>query len=127
MQVPTFREIGDRLRDEHKNAKEVRLGKRGQLRPRKSGRVQPTISNLVYIESSPDYCKRNSRTGVPGTRGRRCDENSDGMDGCGLLCCGRGYKSRRVEVLERCNCKFQWCCVVRCQKCKKTIQRHICN
>ncbi|XP_039263196.1 protein Wnt-5-like [Styela clava] len=126
-QVPDFRVIGDKLRQAHVNAIEMRMSKRGQIRPRKSGRGKPVLTDLIFIESSPDYCKRNSKTGVPGTRGRECNKNSSGDDGCGLLCCGRGFRRQDVTVVERCNCKFQWCCTVRCEKCRKTVVKHFCR
>lgn len=128
-QVPSFREIGDKLRQAHISAIEMRMTKKGQIKPRRSGRTakKPGIMDLVYIESSPDYCRRNARTGVPGTRGRECNIDSTGTDGCGLMCCGRGYRTKKVEIVERCNCKFQWCCTVRCEKCRKRVTKHICN
>nr|XP_039263754.1 protein Wnt-5-like [Styela clava] len=126
-QVPDFRVIGDMLKVEHKRAIEMRMNKRGLIRPRKRPREAPFITDLIFIESSPDYCRRNTRTGVLGTRGRECKLNSRGMDGCGLLCCGRGYRTKMIEVTERCNCKFEWCCEVRCQKCKRKIVQYTCK
>ncbi|ESN90156.1 hypothetical protein HELRODRAFT_116548 [Helobdella robusta] len=39
------------------------------------------------------------------------------MEGCKLMCCGRGFNKRRIIVQEQCHCKFHWCCTVRCQTC----------
>lgn len=67
------------------------------------------------------------RLGVPGTRGRVCNKNSLGLDGCSLLCCGRGYQTRVKDVVEKCNCRFVWCCDVKCEICRHTKEEHICN
>ncbi|XP_039263907.1 protein Wnt-5-like [Styela clava] len=127
LQVPGFREIGEKLEEKHNNAIEVKVTKRGELRKRKRSSPDVGMMDLVYLDSSPDYCSPNPRTGVLGTKGRECNKDSFGKDGCGFLCCGRGYDSFTVEIVERCNCKFQWCCVVKCQKCKKRVLKHICR
>nr|BAB88819.1 ascidian homolog of wnt-5 [Halocynthia roretzi] len=127
LRVPHFREIGDKIREKHDSSIEIKVNKRSRMRPRKKSIESPTITDLVHLDSSPDYCRANSRTGVLGTKGRECNAHSDGSDGCGLMCCGRGYDTRVVDVEERCNCRFQWCCVVRCQKCIKRVQRYICR
>lgn len=48
-------------------------------------------------------------------------------DGCELVCCGPGYRAGRAEVVQRCSCKFSWCCSVRCQQCKNTVMIHTCR
>ena len=67
------------------------------------------------------------RLGIPGTRGRECNRTSWGMDGCNLLCCGRGFRTEVLEVSEKCNCRFIYCCHVQCEQCNKTVMRHTCN
>ncbi|XP_036332207.1 troponin C-like, partial [Rhagoletis pomonella] len=47
-----------------------------------------------------------------------------GLDGCGILCCGRGYNTKNIVVRERCNCKFHWCCQVKCDVCVKVLEEH---
>ena len=59
-----------------------------------------------------------------GTQGRPCNRTSLGMDGCNLLCCGRGYNTQKTTIRERCNCKFHWCCHVECKMCLNTIDLH---
>ncbi|XP_039263168.1 protein Wnt-5-like [Styela clava] len=127
MQVPDFRDVGDRLRQRYQGAVEMKVTHRGQLKTRWGNIASPTIVDLVFLDSSPDYCNPNPKMGVMGTSGRECNKDSTGMDGCGLMCCGRGFVTREVETVKPCHCKFQWCCYVKCQQCTETVLKHICN
>lgn len=62
-----------------------------------------------------------------GTQGRQCNRTSHGMDGCNLMCCGRGYNTQKMTVRERCDCKFHWCCYVECKMCTQTVEVHTCK
>ncbi|XP_050100838.1 protein Wnt-1-like [Anopheles aquasalis] len=84
-------------------------------------------SDLVYIAESPNYCEENESLGIFSTRGRFCNRTSYGIEGCRLLCCGRGYQTRVRNVEEKCNCKFVWCCSVKCDTCSMRKDEHICN
>ncbi|CAG2104975.1 unnamed protein product [Medioppia subpectinata] len=97
--------------------------KKVQLKPYETGYKSPTRKDLIYFEESPDFCVTNQKFGVLGTKGRVCNDTSIGVEGCDLLCCGRGYKTEIREELERCNCTFHWCCQVKCNICKarKTV------
>uniref|UniRef100_A0A4W2BMF6 Protein Wnt n=1 Tax=Bos indicus x Bos taurus TaxID=30522 RepID=A0A4W2BMF6_BOBOX len=83
--------------------------------------------DLVYIDPSPDYCVRNESTGSLGTQGRLCNKTSEGMDGCELMCCGRGYDQFKTVQTERCHCKFHWCCYVKCKKCTEIVDQFVCK
>lgn len=127
-QLPSFRETGDRLKDKYDGATEVkfnRVGTRLVQADRKYNR--PTKEDLVYLQVSPDYCVANDDTGSLGTTGRFCNKTSPGMDGCTLMCCGRGYNTYRTVVTERCQCKFHWCCYVKCKTCKREVDVHTCK
>lgn len=128
MQIPAFREIGNQLMTEYEKAIEVKGNRRGSLRPRKSSTSDslPRIS-LIYLDSSPDYCIRNKRTGVRGTKGRECKKKGLGPEGCGLMCCGRGSKAKKVTITYSCKCKFQWCCAVVCETCTRIVKQHFCK
>ncbi|XP_033222280.1 protein Wnt-1-like [Belonocnema kinseyi] len=130
--LPAFRVAGAALAALHEGAALVRLAQRGgkrpaRLRPARPDLKRPNKTDLVYLEDSPDYCEKNITLGIPGTRGRICNRTSLGLDGCRLLCCGRGYQTRVRDVIEKCNCKFVWCCDVKCELCRDTREEHVCN
>nr|UTS77825.1 Wnt5 [Sogatella furcifera] len=126
-QLPPFREIGDYIKDKYDGATEVRANRRGKLQIRDPRYNLPTPNDLVYLDDSPNYCVRNTSLGSMGTHGRICNRTSHGMDGCKLMCCGRGYNTQKVTVKERCECKFHWCCYVECRMCSKTMDIHTCK
>lgn len=56
-----------------------------------------------------------------------CNQTSRGMDSCEVMCCGRGYDTLRVSRMTKCECKFHWCCAVRCQDCLEEVDIHTCK
>ncbi|XP_067684762.1 protein Wnt-5a-like [Haliotis asinina] len=127
-QLPSFREVGDRLKDKYDGATEVKFNKRGTKLVRKNKRYnRPSREDVIYLDESPDYCTSDPDTGSFGTIGRECNRNSEGMDGCNLLCCGRGYNTFKRKLVERCHCKFYWCCYVRCKTCERIVDVHTCK
>ena len=138
MRLPFFRVVGDNLKDRFDGASRVLISNTGrvpgngrkkynyQLKPYNPEHKAPSKKDLVYYEHSPNFCERNVKLGIAGTQGRTCNETSIGVDGCDLMCCGRGYRTEVREVVERCACTFHWCCEVKCKVCrtKKTI--HTC-
>ena len=70
---------------------------------------------------------RFSFAGSLGTAGRVCNQTSRGMDSCEVMCCGRGYDTSRVSRMTKCECKFHWCCAVRCQDCLEVVDIHTCK
>ena len=152
-QLPAFREVGGRLRRRYDGARQVAFNAHGTSlypittsttrkkknrrknasdsdrdRPRVRRR-RPTRDDLVFIDPSPDYCEPDAAvvTGAAGTHGRQCQRGSRGSDGCDQLCCGRGYNTQRWRVAERCHCRFQWCCYVKCKTCLHTKNIHTCK
>lgn len=125
--MPSFREIGDRLKDRYDGASKVIASNDGvSFIPEGATIKPPTREDLVYTEESPDFCRPNHRTGSLGTKGRECNVTSLGVDGCDLLCCGRGYRTQEITVVERCACMFHWCCEVKCLKCNEKRLLHTC-
>ncbi|XP_075166597.1 wnt oncogene analog 5 [Haematobia irritans] len=126
-QLSSIREIGDYLREKYEESTEVKLNKRGRLQVKDPQFKVPTAHDLVYLDESPDWCRSSKQLQWPGTHGRVCNKTSNGLDGCGILCCGRGYNTKNIVVRERCNCKFHWCCQVKCDVCVKIIEEHTCK
>ena len=99
---------------------------------------------LVYLEKSPNYCHANSTIGTHGTAGREClrkpRESSELLGNAGVqvnwehssckrLCtkCGLQVIRTKIIVESRCNCQFEWCCSVKCDKCRKEVTRYMCS
>ena len=127
LQLADFRKVGDALKEKYDSAASMKLNSRGKMVQMHSKFNPPTSHDLVYIDGSPDYCLLNHTTGSLGTVGRLCNKTSEGMDGCELMCCGRGYDQYKAQVVERCHCKFHWCCYVKCKRCTKTVDQFVCK
>lgn len=129
------------------------MNKRSRLQVKDSSYKVPTALDLVYLDESPDWCRANKQLQWPGklyhfaihnctckiinfffffcifsgTHGRKCNKTSSGLDSCSILCCGRGYNTKKIVIHERCNCKFQWCCHVKCDTCTKVVEEYTCK
>ncbi|XP_010215146.1 PREDICTED: protein Wnt-2b [Tinamus guttatus] len=123
-----FRKTGDHLRKKYNGAIQVTMNQDGTgfTLANKNFR-KPTKTDLVYFENSPDYCVMDKSAGSLGTAGRVCNKMSRGTDGCEVMCCGRGYDTTRVTRVTKCECKFHWCCAVRCKECEDTVDVHTCK
>ncbi|CAM1321792.1 WNT1 (predicted) [Pycnogonum litorale] len=134
MKLPRFRDVGNNLKMQFDGASRVLVGNTGKstraynirLYPYNPDHKPPTKKDLVYFEESPNFCVRNLRLGVQGTVGRLCNNTSIGVDGCDLMCCGRGFKTEVRQELKRCSCTFHWCCQVKCKICKIKKTIHTC-
>lgn len=96
--------------------------KRDSLCLPKSIRI-PMVAKTEVIWFSPLF----PNSGSLGTAGRVCSKTSKGTDGCEIMCCGRGYDTTRVTRVTQCECKFHWCCAVRCKECRNTVDVHTCK
>ncbi|CAH1788770.1 unnamed protein product [Owenia fusiformis] len=126
--MPIFRHVGNIIKKAFDSSAKVQITNDGKrIIPEKDSIKRPTREDLVYSEKSPSYCNKNRKYGSLGTRGRECDPNHEGVGGCGILCCNRGYTKNQITVRENCKCRFHWCCEVICETCvtKKTV--HKCN
>lgn len=140
-QLSDFREIGNYLKIKHSQAQKLDIDKK-RMRAGNSADNQGAIvdalgsiaqTELIYLEDSPDYCKKNISLGLYGTEGRECGQHRDGLTqwerrSCRRLCheCGLRVEERRTEVVSSCNCKFHWCCTVNCDDCSQVIVKHVC-
>ncbi|XP_075915896.1 protein Wnt-5b-like isoform X2 [Petromyzon marinus] len=83
----------------------------------------PTVSDLVHVNASPEYCERDETDGVPGTVGPQCSVTSEGAtEGRCVTCCDRGYDTSQVTVEKQCGCKEQLHWNVDCELCPWTDQ-----
>ncbi|CAG0912493.1 unnamed protein product [Notodromas monacha] len=90
---------------------------------------------LVFIEKSFDYCSPNPFEGTNGTRGRECSRRrgqnvtQEERTSCRTLCrdCGLKVRRRIVDVPVSCNCKFVWCCQVKCDTCIRSTEVASCE
>jgi len=143
-ELPDMKIIGNRLKELYDNAQLMKWRrKRGnsdgnvdvelfpkQLPSRSGSRVNRKTSPpnpLIYVSKSPNFCEPDKKRGILGTSGRQCNRDSEGPDGCKELCCNRGYYSTNQTITEPCNCKFEWCCSVKCQECVKTVKISYCK
>ncbi|XP_071163930.1 protein Wnt-11-like [Mytilus edulis] len=128
--MPNFSAVGLMLKDKYIAAVEAKRKRKKSKKvfvPLFPHRQSVTTNTLIYYTKSPDYCSRDPKTGAEGTEGRYCDKGSQGWGGCDILCCGRGYKSFTREIVERCECKYYWCCYVKCKECSKTLHLNVCR
>lgn len=100
--------------------------------------VQPWFSTTLPSPSTSHHHRHcpilgwESPAGVynfspPFLSSRQCNKTSNGSDSCDLMCCGRGYNPYMDKVVERCHCKYHWCCYVTCKKCERTVERYVCK
>nr|XP_009930830.1 PREDICTED: protein Wnt-11b-like [Opisthocomus hoazin] len=111
--LPDLEEIASDLKSKYLAAIKVThrlVGPRKQLIPKETDVRPVRETDLVYLINSPDYCTPNLHLGSLGTQDR-----------------GRGYNTYTEEVVERCHCKYHWCCYVVCKKCRRKVERHVCK
>ena len=157
--MPEFRVIGDELFKKYNQAMQLkdttiknRVKKLKIIVSRRStGSNNQQVAyrdDLIFIDKSPNFCRRNAELDTPGTSGRMCsletqasrkkmyngnftynsiEDEATPIERCDYLCCGRGYYSKVVETEYDCDCQFQWCCSVKCKKCKKKVVQYFCN
>ncbi|XP_022242216.1 protein Wnt-16-like [Limulus polyphemus] len=125
--LPSFVEVGNRLKKKYEDSVLISMKARKRLRRRGKRKVPVRKDDLVYINKSPNYCVEDPANGIFGTSGRLCNKTSAGPDGCNLLCCGRGYNTQVITHVERCHCKFHWCCYVTCRNCTTEMEIYTCK
>ncbi|XP_023660903.2 protein Wnt-7a-like isoform X1 [Paramormyrops kingsleyae] len=131
--LPKFRELGNILKDKYSIAVHVEPvvinhKRRPFLKIKKPNSYRkPLVTDLVYIDKSPNYCEGDPATGSVGTRGRACNRTAQQPGSCDLMCCGRGYNTHQYSRVWQCNCKFLWCCYVKCNTCSERTEVYTCK
>ena len=126
--VPEISEVGGNLRAKYDSAVRVHLdNSSGELVPTQT-QDPPTVNDLVYTGVRLTFCDPNPSLGILGTKDRLCNPESSGSDGCGILCCERGYRTTTYSVQTEV-CRFVWCCEIRCEPTgmAEIIMEHRCN
>ncbi|KFQ97908.1 Protein Wnt-11b, partial [Opisthocomus hoazin] len=127
--LPDLEEIASDLKSKYLAAIKVThrlVGPRKQLIPKETDVRPVRETDLVYLINSPDYCTPNLHLGSLGTQDRKGNASSP-CKPLGAACRGRGYNTYTEEVVERCHCKYHWCCYVVCKKCRRKVERHVCK
>ena len=126
-----FNVIGQELKRKYRSAIRVssidsKLHRRENNRDRLVTRKE---KKLVYLNSSPDFCVRNSTPGSPGLRGRTYVSGLESEEKCRSLCNSCNLRHRTVERYRqvKCRCKFVWCCIVRCELCTEKYSLTTCG
>ncbi|XP_077115257.1 protein Wnt-8b isoform X1 [Ranitomeya variabilis] len=138
LQLPEFREVGYYLKEKYHKALKVDLLQGAGNSAASRGAIAETFSSiskkeLVHLEDSPDYCLENKTLGLLGTEGRECLKRGKMLNkwekrSCKRLCidCGLIVEERRADMVSSCNCKFHWCCAVKCEQCRKSVTKYFC-
>lgn len=98
-----------------------------RIETKRKSNISNLIKDISALSTYSLYLSNTNLQGSPGTTGRACNRTSAGMDGCSLLCCGRGYNTKKIVMRERCECKFHWCCRVDCNTCVRTVELYTCK
>ncbi|XP_065893185.1 protein Wnt-4-like [Dysidea avara] len=112
--VPEIEEIGIKLLAQYDAAKQI---KENQLM---------NSSNLVYCNSSPNFCKRNLTEGMYGSSGRQCWPNRVGPSSCWEMCCGGPVEQRMATEIDTSQCYFEWS-IKKINCATKTVTRQYCK
>lgn len=128
--LPPFKEIGKYLDEKYRKAKRVRYIK-NKFRT-KGSKGFKTIARreqtLIYTDTSPDYCERNVTVASQGVLGRECQGTEKNLEKCRKICTSCGLKAIDYKELQsiNCNCRFQWCCKVKCGLCQRPVCKTKC-
>lgn len=121
--------IGSKLKLKYRNALRV-VFVDNKLQEQVKNKLAATKMDkkLVFLEASPDYCKRNDMLGSPGMLGRTCSSEDVATNRCKSLCHACRLKPATVEVHKqiKCRCQFVWCCSVECDTCTKEYSETTC-
>ena len=122
---PTIKNVGDKIWKLYENSVRSQWNRTTKVlfekdRPKRDQSQGLLDSKLTYFTRSENFCVQNLAMGVMGTYGRTCNSTSQGNDGCNTMCCNRPHQKTYVTKQKKCNCKFVWCCDVKCETCNTT-------
>ena len=132
-QLSPFHEIGQQLKQKYEKAFMVDTNTNNangryslSIRSESSNSVAlvnrpPGTLDMVYIDNSPDFCRRSKYS--EGTSGRECRKDST----CHSVCCGRGYNIMTKTSFKPCQCQVIWCCDFICKKCLTEEEIYTCK
>lgn len=130
LQMPKFSSVAEQLKKRYDHFS-IQVTKKATKRLRRKDRSERKIplrgNEMAYVQRSPSYCERNMTAGILGTTGRECRYNTYNSESCDLLCCGRGYDTKIELRKNQCDCKFVWCCEVKCKQCTEEVAVHTCK
>ncbi|EDO45513.1 predicted protein [Nematostella vectensis] len=128
--LSSFAEVGQYLVEKYSTAKRVifQNGNFYELTMLGTRPISKKDNNFIYSESSPDYCQRNMTVGSAGVLGRECEGSKDELVRCRQLCDSCRFDTQEFTEIKNtfCNCKFHWCCKVKCMTCKETTRKTRC-
>ena len=125
--APPLKHIGSVLTKKYGSAMQVTVSTSDTTPTLDSGGETVGNKELIYTKSSPSYCEKEDQFGSTGTQGRECNRRSGSVKNCDVMCCDRGFRRKIVTFSEDCNCKFVWCCELKCQKCTHVEERYYCK
>nr|BAH23783.1 secreted signaling factor Wnt2 [Hydra vulgaris] len=126
--ISPFNQVGNFLQKKYHSAIHTYFDQnKNELVPVNHGVSEHTKYDLVYLETSLNYCIKNNHKGILGVAGRQCNKASYGPDGCDSMWCGMGFHTKKGYVESNCNCKFHWCCSVKCERCISNVNYFYCR
>lgn len=77
-----------------------------------------TPMDLIYRDVN-NWCEPDHNTGSLGVVGRECSSYPNDPNSCRKLCgtCGKHSTESRLFQEFQCNCKFLFCCEIKCEMC----------
>ncbi|KAI6198266.1 Protein Wnt [Aphelenchoides fujianensis] len=130
--LPSLDVIAQQLKERYKLAHQIgqpqdSTGSKSDARSARDPFNTKLEPELIFIRPSPSYCDESSEWGSLGTRDRECTHNTTDSSSCENLCCGRGFNTQQIKLSEQCNCRFKYCCVVKCDVCERLVEKHYCK
>ena len=119
-QLAPFEVVGSKLKQKYLKAVPVSFkNSKLHLRDSRDRLVTRKTKKLVYLDSSPNYCLRNTTAGSFGMLGRTCRSDAVPTEECRALCQSCNFRAQTKEHYKqvKCRCKFVWCCTVKCELC----------